>query len=133
MISEAIRHIGKEDQKGSEERFAHLNRSGIFRDQGTRSKLMDCLGDFSEWSNQPAIDWINARANELRKGKKLALQCGCCKTTDPEKIAEEDMEAKEGAMKMFRESMLAREYNSKCFAKEIIELIINLSEEDSQE
>ncbi len=133
MTSEAIRHIGIEDKKANDERFAHLNRSGIFRDKETRGKLMDCLGDFRQWTNQPAIDWINARANELRKGKKLALQCGCCKSTDPEQIAEDAKAAKEGAMKMFRESMLAREYNPKCFAKEIIELIINLSEEDSQE
>ena len=55
MISEAIRHIGTEDKKANDEHFAHLNQSGVFRDKETRSKLMNCLGDFREWTNQPAI------------------------------------------------------------------------------
>ena len=128
-----IRHIGKEDFKKFHERIVKLSSSGIFRpdskgNKDTKLKNIDCCGDFTEWTNRPAIDWVNGRVNELKKGRNLAVQCECCKTTDPRELSNlmNNVDMRISACKM----SIGENMNKNCFANEIVDLICDLVEKN---
>ncbi len=126
-----IRHIGKEDSKELNERFVKLSSSGIFRsdskgNKATNLKNIDCCGNFSEWTNQPAIDWVNGRVNDLKKGRYLAVQCECCETTSPRELLNllDKVDNSSSPCKL----KIVANMNKKCFANEIIDLISALAQ-----
>tara|TARA_Y100001968_G_C19262917_1_gene670197 strand:+ start:406 stop:756 length:351 start_codon:yes stop_codon:yes gene_type:complete len=102
-----IRHIGKKDKKNKTSRYKRLVNSGIFRDNDTRFKKIDCNGDFVNWTNQPAKDWIMARVKEINDGRYLDISCDCCETIINENAS--------------------NNINEQCYAKEIIYLIKHIA------
>lgn len=111
-----INHIGKNDQKQRTARYKRLVHSGIFRDKSTSQKRIDCQGDFNEWTNAPAKDWIKARVKELNEGRSINLSCDCCETTEEEKLRSKNVHL-----------------NENCYAKQLIELIEFLAKEQKSQ
>ena len=122
MIPE-ITHIGIKQQRSEGFRYKRLRNSGIFRDNETHQKLIDCQGPFEEWTNAPARDWIMARVKEYREGRKVHIVCDCCESRDAEFL--EDLK---GA-KLWQTIGLV---NPNCYGPEIVELILSLAKEESE-
>ena len=73
-----IKHIGIKQPREKGFRYKRLRNSGIFCDNDTRKKLIDCQGDFEKWTNPEAIKWILARVKEQKEGRKVHIVCDCC-------------------------------------------------------
>ncbi len=99
-----INHIGIKQLRANGFRYKRLRNSGIFRDNDTRSKLIDCQGSFKEWTNAPARDWINARVKEYKDGRNVHIVCDCCESREAGRVM-----------------------NGKCHAPAIVELIVELA------